>query len=1141
MKILSYCPFFWKSKTFLIMKMTTLLLTVNLMQIAATTFSQSTRFDLSFEQTPLKEALTTIENQSTYKFVYRESDIENKTVTLTASDLEIVAVLDGLLSNTENHYRILENNLVIIASNEVLQQNRITGTITDGATGEPLIGVNVSIEGTQGGTTSDASGRFTINAAPGDMLVFSYIGYLSEKVEVSGQTVIDISMSPNIQELDEVVVVGYGTQRKSDVTGSLVRVTNKDLQLRPVSNAFEALQGKAAGVDITSNERPGEIGTVRIRGVRSLATDANKRINDPLYVVDGVPIMSSSGIETLNPRDIASVDILKDASATAIYGSRGANGVILITTNRGQAGKMTFNYTGNVTIENLQDKAEMMNASEYLTWRRWAYYNMDPAIYPRGDEPTMENDELIFLAEADPYAWANIMQGWSGGTWDASRVKSTDWTEYVTQTSVTQEHSFSASGGTDKLQAYASFGYLDQNGTQRGQEYDRYNTKLSVDIQPNKWFSLGGSINISWSEQDYGMSTLGASSSSGPNSIYAAAQRVYSHAVPYTDEGEIILNPGGDSNVYTIIDEWEKSKQRRQMLRGMGSFYGQMDIGTIFKPLEGLKYRINFGPDYRNWREGVYIDANSVNRLGGTSYARLRNQRDFSWTLDNMIIYNRLLGKHNVGVTLLQTASSWNIETSSMAGENIAKASYLWNAFGTLDVTASDANVSIGSGLTERQLASYMARLNYSFNDKYLLTLSARWDGASQLASGHKWSYFPSAALGWRVDQEQFLANLSWISQLKLRVGVGVTGNSVVDPYQTLGGIQSFFVPFGGMTNEQAYTTFEPNYTSSEYKMANLELGWENTTQYNLGVDFGVFKNRISGTLDFYTTHTEDLLMEMNIPPLTGYSKTYANVGETKNKGVDISLNTINVQLNDFQWSTNLNAAWQKDEIVSLAYGKNDMVDNAWFIGESISVIYGIDADGLWKESDQAEMDQFNANGADFEVGKVKPSDQTDDHIIDSDDRIIIGNRSPRWTVGFNNFFTYKDFELSLMLYGRFGYKVSTGGEGQLGRYNQRKIDYWTPENTDADFQKPIYNEAGGDAYSSLLGYRSGSFLKVRTISLGYNLRSAFAQKIGIQQMKIYAQLKNPGSLYSAIEWLDMDLGGSTYNKGFVFGVDVSF
>ncbi|MBL4561814.1 MAG: TonB-dependent receptor, partial [Labilibaculum sp.] len=936
---------------------------------------------------------------------------------------------------------IITGNVNVCAQEQTIS---VTGSVMD-QTGLSIIGATIIEKGSvTNGTITDIDGNYQIKVSKDATITVSFIGFSSQEVQIAGRSVINFVLEEATTDLDELVVVGYGVQKKSDVTGAMVSVSADDLTVRPVSNAFEALQGRAAGVDITSNERPGELGNISIRGVRSLVQNSSGNYigNTPLYVVDGITLMSSSSIETLNPRDIESIDILKDASATAIYGSRGANGVVLVTTKKGKAGALTLNYSGTLTIENLVDKAPMMNASEYITWRRWAYYNNEPGSYPRGDQPTLENDKAIFLSDADPTAWANIQKGWAGGTWDGSKVASTDWSDFVTQTAITHEHTLSASGGTEKIKAYGSFGYLNQEGTQIGQNYERYTTKLSIDIKPKDWFSMGGSINAAWSNQDYGMSTLGASSSSGPNSIYNAAKRVFSYALPYDSEGERIITPGGDGNVYTIIGESEQSSQQRQMFRAMGSLYAELDFGKIFNQLDGFKYRMNFGPDYRNWREGVYIDGNSVNRLGGTSYARLRNQRDFSWTLDNIITYNKSFGEHTVGATLLQTASSWNIESSSMSGENIAKSSFLWNAFGTLDATNADSNVSIGSGLTDRQLTSYMGRFNYSFNNRYLLTVSGRWDGASQLSEGHKWSFFPSAALGWRIDQEDFMQDNNFVDQLKLRLGFGSTGNSAVEPYSTQGSVTSFFVPFGGQDNELAYSINEPNYNKNLIPMANKELGWEMTTQYNLGLDFSFFKGRIGGALDVYRSHTTDLLMNMSIPTVSGYKTTLANVGETKNVGIDISLTTVNIDQNDFKWSTNINAAWQKDEITELAYGKQDMVSNTWFIGKSLSVIYGIDGDGLWQQEDAVEMEKFNAKGADFEIGKTRPVDQNGDYVIDGDDRVIIGNKNPRWTIGFNNTFEYKGLELTILMYGRLGYQVSTGGEGQIGRYNQRQIDY---------------------------------------------------------------------------------------------------
>ena len=614
-----------------------------------------------------------------------------------------------------------------------------------------------------------------------------------------------------------------------------------------------------------------------------------------------------------------------------------------------------------------------------------------------------------------------------------------------------------------------------------------------------------------------------------------------------------MINPGGENGVYTIMDEWNRSTQQSQTMRALGNFSATLDFGEMWQPLKGVRYKINFGPDFRHWREGVYIDGTSAHKINsdgseGVNYARLKNRRDFSWTLDNMITFDRNFAeKHKVGLTLLQTASVWDVEESSMSANKIAKSSFLWNAFGSIDLTNTDHKASMSSGITERQLTSYMIRLNYGFNERYLLTVSGRWDGASQLAEGHKWDFFPSAALAWRINQEDFMKSIRWIDNLKVRLGVGTTGNAAVSPYATKGDITSIYLPFNGIDNLLGYTTNEPYYMKDQLTMANTTLGWEKTTQYNFGIDFGVLNNRISGSIDAYWSRTKDLLMKANIPTLTGFPSTYANIGETSNHGIEITLNAIPIDLKcGFMWETNFNIAYQKDKIEKLAYGKNDMVDNAWFIGESLAVHYGFDNDGIWQNTpeDCAEMEKWNANGYTFTPGNVRPKDQNGDYKMDINDRVVLGNKNPNWTMGWNNNFSYKGIDLGISMLGRMGYMVSTGGEALTSHSNQKDISYWTPDNTNAEFQKPILAQAtsgSGDDFSSLLGFKKASFVKVRNISLGYNFPKKLYTKAGLSRLKMYAQVVNPFSIHQSIDWYDLDVNKTYFNRSFVFGLEVSF
>ncbi|WP_262250056.1 SusC/RagA family TonB-linked outer membrane protein [Parapedobacter soli] len=1009
-----------------------------------------------------------------------------------------------------------------LAKTETALQQQISGQVTDSAS-QPLEGVSVKVKDGQATAVTDGSGRFSINVPNTDAtLVFTFIGYANQEVALQGHSTINVTMVEERSELNEVVVVGYGTQRKSDVTGAVTSIGEAEIQSRPVSNALEAMQGKIAGVDISTAQRPGTVGDVNIRGVRSLTAS-----NSPLFVVDGIPLLTG-GIDYLNPNDIEAIDVLKDASATAIYGSRGANGVVIVTTKKGKEGRVTLDLNLATTFENLVDNRDMFNAPEYITFRRWAYYYRNPEVYPRGDEPTIENDRAIFLATGDPTAWANIEKGWAGGTWDGSKVATTDWFGMVTQQGVTNNMNVSATGGSEKIKTYASFGYLDNKGTQKGQSFKRYTANLNAEVNATKWFSLGGNLLVSYGVQEYGQSTAGSNPLGGTSQIYDAARAQFPYALPYDAEGNRIEMPGGDIGIKNVAEEWILNQDQRTTLRTFGSLFGQVDFGKIHPALENLTYRLNFGPDFSNYRAGSYIDSQSV-RSNGTNEASLGKNQTFSYTLDHLLFYNETFGKHDLGLTLLHSQTEYNRETSNIAANGVAFPSQKWNALSDTYISAENLT-DYSSGLTKSQLHSYMARVNYGFNNRYLLTASIRRDGASQLAEGHKYSWFPSAALAWRIDQEDFV-NVAWLNDLKLRLGVGVTGNSAIDPYETQGAISSIFYPY--------ISSLAPGAIPST-TMANQELGWEKTTQYNVGLDFSVLNRRISGSLDFYQSKTTDLLLEMSIPTVTGFTTTFANVGETANKGVDLSLTSLNVDGASFKWTTTASVAWQKDRIVSLATGSDD-INNNWFIDQPIGVIYGYRSLGLWHVADADIYERFNDNGATFSPGLVRPEDVNGDDKIDANnDRMIIGNTRPRWVVGMTNRFNYKGVELSVFLYSRLKYLYDTGGESQTGRGTQRRIDYYTENNTDAEYQKPIYTEGTGDPFHQALGYRNGSFIKIRNISLGYNMSNNLLEKSGISTLKIYVQATNPGMLFSEIDWVDLDVRSATFNRGFTIGLNAT-
>ncbi|MBL7742334.1 MAG: SusC/RagA family TonB-linked outer membrane protein [Chitinophagaceae bacterium] len=1020
--------------------------------------------------------------------------------------------------------------LVFFSLSSFSQNNfKVKGKVND-ESGKPVDAATVSVKGTNTVTATKPDGSFEINApSENSTLVISHIGFAELEYPLRGQSTVTITVVQSAGALEDVVVIGYATVKKKDVTGSVAGINQKDIRSRPVDNALQAMQGKIAGVDITSNERPGTFGTIRIRGERSV-----NATSDPLYVVDNIPL-STGGIEYLNPNDIESIDILKDASATAIYGSRGANGVVIVTTKQGKAGKVSVNFYNSVTFETIKDWAPIMSASEYIDFRRWAVYYSNPTGRPRGDAPTIANDRDIFLATSDRFAWANIAQGWATGTWDGSKVGNTDWTDLVSQTGLTSDNTISVSGGTKNIKAYASFGYLNNKGTSIGQKFTRYSGKASVDIQATDWFSMGLSVNVSQSTQEYGQSQtiIGSFVGTPANSIYNSARALFKWAVPFDSAGNRIIYPGGDVAFKTVVDEWKYTQDQRKARRVFGSANAQVDFGKIHPVLKGLKYRFNFGPELSDSTIGIYIDGLSA-ASSGINGASLRETKTYSWTLDNLVYYDKEINRHSFGLTLLQSATKYVANpVTRIVGTGIPFAAQKWYELNNGTLPSTNLTITRVTPLTESQLRSYMARLNYGFDDKYLLTASIRHDAASQLGEGYKGDLFPSAALAWRLSREKFMQNVSFVNDLKLRVGVGVTGNSSVDPYRTLTFGVPYFYANGGSVVQASLPTDQ---------LGNPNLRWEKTTQYNVGIDFSILKRRVSGVIDVYTSRTKDLLFLQRLPTVTGYLRTLTNIGQTSNKGIDINLNTINMSTKNFQWTTNLNVTWQKDKLDEGASGKNNDILNNLFIGKSIRVIYGFASNGMWQYADTALLRKFALNGNTFTPGQVRPIDQNGDNKIDANfDRVVIGNTAPRWVVGMTNNFNYKGIELSVFIYGRLNYWFNQGGESQTARGNQRRIDYWTENNQDAEYQKPFYSVGSGDAYSPSLGYLKASFLKIRNISLAYNLPDKIVKAMHMSNLRVYFQATNPGMVYSQIKFMDMDAVSTYSNRGYTIGINAGF
>lgn len=1020
----------------------------------------------------------------------------------------------------------------LTATAVVAQTKSISGKVVD-SFGDPVIGASIVVVGTTNGTITDIDGNYSLNGVPEDGVVeINFIGFKVQQLNMAENPSLDVTLEEDFASIDEILVVGYGVQKKSDVTGSMARISEEELKSMPIKNALEGMQGRTAGVDVTSSQRPGEVGGISIRGVRSISADQS-----PLYVVDDM-VIQNGGIENINPADIESIDILKDASATAIYGSRGANGVVLVTTKRGKEGKMMLNYSGTLTLDYLHDVSDMFGAAEWLEYARVAKYNM--GSYSSA-APNYNDDVTAFGTVAA--SWANVEKGWSSDhtTYTAGNVGSYDWTSHGKRTGVTQEHIISASGGTEQFNGYVSFGYLNQKGTQPGQNFERYTLKTTFDITPLKYFKMGSSINASFADQDYGYSFT--KSTTGAGDYYGALRAMLPWTVPYDENGDYIRLPNGDVNIINPINEIDYNTNERRTFRANASIYASLDFGKIWEPLEGLTYKLQFGPEFTYYTLGVANDEDGINGDGNNT-AQYQNTQTRSWTLDNIIGYNRVfLEKHSVGLTLMQSASKYHYEYGNMKATGTASSDELWyNLYSAGELS------SFGTSLTEKTMTSYMIRLNYGFNDKYLLTGSVRWDGASQLSEGNKWESFPSLALAWRLDQESFMASTSdWLSQLKIRLGVGLTGNAAISAYATKGAIQSLYYNWGTSSSSIGYVPSDPS-SASPNTMANQDLSWEKTTQYNIGLDFGFFNQRINGSFDLYKTKTKDLLLEMSIPSLTGYTSTYANVGETGGWGIDLQANFIPVKTHNFEWESRLTWSLDRNEIKALANGNTEDVNNLWFVGEEIGVYYDYVYDGIWKTDEADEAAVYGRS-----PGQIKVKDLDGDGTIDANnDRKIVGHIRPRWTAGWTNTFSYRGFELSCFMVSRWDFTVPQGSETLDGRYAQRKVDYWVADtNENAKYYSPGSNGESADTYASSMNYQDGSYIKMRNISLGYNFSRKQLGNSGLSTLKIYAQAMNPFDVYKKTDWLDTDLlnydnntttyGSATTIKSFVFGVNVGF
>ena len=943
----------------------------------------------------------------------------------------------------------------------VQQTKQATGHVADSQ--GPLIGATVMEKGTTNGTVTDFEGNFSLNVKPGATLVISYVGYESQEVKAGDN--VRVSLKEDGHVVNEVVVIGYGTQRREAVTGSVANIGGEKLNQVAATNAAQALQGRVAGVLMTqTSSKPGAEMQVRIRGQRSLTAS-----NDPLIVLDGIPFMGQ--LSDINPSDIKSMDILKDASATAIYGSRGANGVIIITTVKGSQGapaKVTYN--GYVSFKKVFHKYPMMDGPTFNKFRQYA--------------------------------------GKYQNSLDENENTNTDWQDLYYQTGISHNHDVSVAGGTNGGSYSFGAGYYKDESVVPTEGYDRISVRGNFDQKVGEWFRFGLSTNNSYRKTQ------------GVNQMYAVLASTPISS-PYDENGNLKRYNALPADDQIVVTKETVERDKEVWLsenKGLGSY------NTLFAEvkcpwIEGLSYRINVGLNYRTSKGGSFtgtgVNNKDENAINGASISENQTR---NWAVENLLTYDRIFAeKHNLNVVAMYSAEQTRYESTGASADGIPADYFQYYA---LD-KATGSNVNLNNyNYWQSGLVSWMGRVMYSYDNKYMFSAAVRSDASSVLAPGHKWHTYPAVSAGWNIARESFMEKFTWLDNLKLRVGYGETSNQAISAYQTLGGLGIRNYNFGNGTNYKA-----GYYVNS---LPNTELGWEYSKTWNFGLDFSLFNGRLSGTFEYYTQKTNDILLNVKLPDTSGVSGYTGNIGKTQNKGWEFTLNGIIVDnKNGWNWEAGINIYQNRNKLTELASGEEKDEGNLWFVGYPIDVIYDYQYIGLWQAGEEAAMNVLEPGG---NVGMIKVAHDgaldasgNPTRAIGAEDREVM-SMEPDLIGGFNTTVGYKGFDLTVIGAFQIGGKLisaihsSNGYLNMLtGRRNNIDVDYWTEDNPGAKYPKPGGIQSGDNPkYGSTLGYFNAGYLKFRAITLGYNFENIKAVKdLGISRLRLYATVQNPFVLFS--------------------------
>ncbi|MDR0575022.1 MAG: TonB-dependent receptor [Tannerella sp.] len=1016
----------------------------------------------------------------------------------------------------------------IVIQQSVQQNRRITGTVTD-ETGEGLAGASVVVKGTTVGTSADENGNFMLEVPNNAVLKITYLGYKAAEVTVGTQTNVNVSLEADNAMLDEVVVVGYGTMRRRDLTGAISSVKASDMEKVASSNAMQILQARVPGLDITQSDgQAGSSLSMTVRGNRSISAS-----NDPLILVDGISYGSTLDI---NASDIESIEVLKDASSTAIYGTRGANGVIIVTTKRGSSsGKTRVNLNTYVSSNIPTSYARpLYGEREVQALIDKANYIADKASGNWGTANTTPAEVLNYTPDNLPVGQEfTALDVYNDGRY-------TNWFDYFLQNGLTQNYEASVIGGDEKTQFNVSLGAMFEQGLMKNDDLDRYNGKVALDHKISDYAKVGTSMLYTYRDRNQRNS-----------SVFNQALKMTSITRPYNRDGSVVTTPNGFYKAHSspLLDDVPGNYvNTTEETRFFGNAYAE--INPFVK---GLLFKSLFALDRSNSRIGKYDDMESVSRWQSphTSNISLEYKTSTGFTWTNTLNYGITLGESEINALLgsesRQTVDESVIVSGDAGGEHYYGSSfYDVSKIGTQKPTSSYEKTSA---------LSYFGRLNYVYAGKYILSATARRDGSSTLAAGHKWGTFPSVSAGWRIGEENFMGETKdWLSNLKFRVSWGVSGNAAVSAYQTLATLssQDLYYWAGG----KDIVGRIPN------AMGNENLKWETTYATNFGLDFSFLNNRISGSIDYYLNNTRDLIFLQTSPASSVFTSVLANIGDSKGSGLEVALNTVIIRNKDFDYDINWSYSTQKDEITGLTSGVDKYQESGatWrIVGEPVSIYYDYEADGTWNVGEFADyktawearhpgetMAYVTNYGA---PGVLKVKDQNDDGKINEDDKIVY-NRSPKQIFGMSNNFRYKNLALSILLYARLGGYMNYGLNTQIyfepQWQNWGDLDYWTPDGKSHRFPSPgslDYSSINNGEYKASLGYEKADYFKIKDITLSYNLPKTWLSKAKIGDVKIYGSLKNFFT-FSSVGSYDSERGGETnfpLAKQAVIGLNIQF